>query len=136
MDSCPYLKESLCCVLQGHLHFYLTNYSTSGLRHGNRQSGADHIWAKINLNGKKGCKGVQISFLVFLLRCSCKCPNPVMSVAVCVKTTCFDAIQLYTILIWKLIRNTCKFLRSTLIESKCGLKRLLLNLLGPQNAVD
>lgn len=53
MDSCPYLLEWLYCVFQVGLHFYLTKYSTTGIRHGNRESGADHMWAKINLNGKK-----------------------------------------------------------------------------------
>lgn len=28
-------------------------YSTTGLRHGNTETGADHIWTKVNLNGKK-----------------------------------------------------------------------------------
>lgn len=91
---------------------------------------------RLILMGKKVCRGVQISFLVFLPRCSCKCPNLVMSAKVCVKTTCSDAIQLYTILIWKFIRNTCNFLRSTLRESKCSLKRLLFHLFSLQNAVD
>lgn len=85
--------------------------------------------------GRKVCGRVQISFLVFLPRCSYKCPNPVMSTAVCVKTTCFDALKLYTILIWKLIRNTCNFLRSTPIETKYSLKRLLLHLPRPQRAL-
>lgn len=52
-----------------------------------------------------------------------------MSIVICVKTTCFDAIQLYIIL-RKLLRNMCNFLRSTPIENKYSLERLLLCFLG------
>lgn len=53
MNSRPSLLEWLEHGVQASLHFYLTKVSTTGLRHGSSKSGADHIGAKINLNGKK-----------------------------------------------------------------------------------
>lgn len=80
-------------------------------------SGQRFIWV-----GRKVCRRVQISFLVLLPRCSYKCENPVMAKAISVKTTCFDAIQVYTIFIWKLTRNTCHFLRITWLKASVAWK--------------
>lgn len=110
---------------------FILNYNTTCLRPGNQESGADHTWAKIKINGEKSLKGGSNFFLVLLPRCSCRCRNYVMSIAICVKTTCFDTIQL-CIILRKPLRNMCNFLRSTPIENKPGKASLVF----PQNAVD
>lgn len=134
MDSCLYVLEWLYCFSAGRLHFYFKR-STTGLRPGNRETGAEHIWAKINLNGKKSLKRGS-NFLVFLPRCSCKYRNPVMSIAICVKITCFDATQLYSILFCQFLRKTHSFLRSAPIESKYSLESLLSCFFNTQHPVD
>lgn len=80
-------------------------------------SGQRLIWV-----GRTVCRGLQISFLVLLPRCSYKCENLVMATAISVKTTCFDAIQVFTIFIRKLIKNTCHFLRSTRLKASVAWK--------------
>ena len=80
-------------------------------------SGQRLIWV-----GRTVCRRVQISFLVLLPRCSCKCENLVMATAISVKTTYFDAIQVFTIFIRKLIKNTCHFLRSTRLKASVAWK--------------